>query len=139
MANKFLVASHGKMASGIKSSIHTLANKGDEIKTIDAYVDDSDYTAIIQDFLKSLQADDRAVIFTDLYGGSVNQRVVRQVLDAGKQEQVSVVSNANLAVILSIVMTGNLTKEAIQGLLEESQVCLVELEAKEETTDDFFD
>ena len=41
---KYLVATHGKLASGFRSSIDILTGKGANLATIDAYVDDSDYT-----------------------------------------------------------------------------------------------
>ncbi len=68
---KILIASHGHLASGIQSSIGILTGNKDAVQAIDAYVDDSDYTQAIQAFLDSVGPNDEAVIFTDIYGGSV--------------------------------------------------------------------
>ena len=45
---KILIATHGYLADGFKSSISLLTGGEDAIETICAYVDESDYTARIQ-------------------------------------------------------------------------------------------
>lgn len=72
---KILIATHGYLADGFKSSISLLTGGEDAIETICAYVDESDYTARIQTFVDSLSPEDDGVIFTDIYGGSVCQKV----------------------------------------------------------------
>lgn len=62
------------MASGLKSSIDILAGRGQELQIIDAYIDDSDYTEQVLTFIEDVAADEQALIFTDLLGGSVNQK-----------------------------------------------------------------
>lgn len=139
MNTKYLVASHGQLASGIQSSINILTNQGEKIKTIDAYVDDSDYTKDVEDFVSSIQEDDYGVIFTDLYGGSVNQRITSTVLEQGKQDQVTIITNANLAIVLTVMMMGDVpTEETLRTLIEEAQVRTVTLEVEETDDSDFF-
>lgn len=52
---KILVASHGCLADGIKSSVGILTGNQDLITTVNAYVDESDYTATIQEFIDSVK------------------------------------------------------------------------------------
>ncbi len=73
---KVLVASHGHLASGIRSSIEILTGMADMVEAVDCYVDDSDFTPRIQAFIDSVGPEDEAIIFTDIYGGSVFQKVV---------------------------------------------------------------
>lgn len=73
---KVLVASHGHLASGIRSSIGILTGMADMVEAVDCYVDDSDFTPRIQAFIDSVGPEDEAIIFTDIYGGSVFQKVV---------------------------------------------------------------
>lgn len=47
----------------------------DTVEYIDAYVDESDYTPKLQSFIDSVGPDDTGIIFTDIYGGSVFQKV----------------------------------------------------------------
>lgn len=119
-----LIASHGHFASGLKSSIEILTGMGDKVKTIDAYVDDTDYTPQIEDFIKNAKRP--AVIFTDLKGGSVNQKVM---LLAGQEKDIFIVTQMNLAIIMSVLLDSEkLTKQHLEDLIKQSQVELLELE-----------
>ena len=51
---KILIATHGYLADGFKSSISLLTGGEDAIETICAYVDESDYTERIQAFVDSI-------------------------------------------------------------------------------------
>ena len=102
MKTKFLIASHGNLAKGFQSSLDILADKGKELAVINAYVTPEDYTPIIQTFLQSLGTEEQAIILTDLYGGSVNQKIVQEVMTT-KPDNVFIISNANLAIALSLI------------------------------------
>lgn len=131
-----LIASHGHMASGLKSSIEILTGMGDKVNTIDAYIDDADYTPKIEEFVKNAKRP--AVIFTDLKGGSVNQKVT---LIAGKEKDIFIVTQMNLAVIMSVLLDSEpLTKEHLKDLIKQSQVELLEIEPEnnQESDTDFF-
>lgn len=132
-----LIASHGHMASGIQSSLNILTGMGDQVKVIDAYIDDSDYTPKIEQFIQ--EAKKPAVIFTDLMGGSVNQKVTLKV---GQIKDIFIVTQMNLAVIMAVLLDSEpLTKTHLQELIDQSQVKLVELEQPEddESDNDFFE
>lgn len=127
MKKKFLVATHGQLASGFQSSLTILADKGAEIEVIDAYVTNEDYTSTITDFISSVELDQQGVIFTDLFGGSVNQKVVTELI-LSKKEQIFIISNTNLAIILTLVLAAEdeiFTQQSINDAIKESQVCLV--------------
>ena len=100
MKRKFLIGSHGKLASGLQSSIDILTGKGQEIQTIDAYIDDSDYTKSIVEFIDEIAPDEQGLIFTDLLGGSVNQKMATAVMNSGKNN-IFLITNSNLATLLS--------------------------------------
>ncbi len=139
MAKKILVASHGKFAGGLQSSIDILTGQGSSLQVINAYLDDSDYTDQIQAFVDGLQADDQGLVFTDLLGGSVNQRVVNVVMRSGKQEQVFIVSNVNLGTVLSLLLyPGEITPEVIDEQIQTAYPQLVRL-TQTDDEDDFFD
>lgn len=141
MKRKFLIGSHGKLASGLQSSIDILTGKGQEIQTIDAYIDDSDYTKSIVEFIDEIAPDEQGLIFTDLLGGSVNQKMATAVMNSGKNN-VFLITNSNLAILLSLLFLKpeeELTKEEIVTVINESQVQLVDLSFKACSEDDFFD
>ena len=144
LQRKYLMASHGHLASGMQSSINILAGKGEELKVIDAYVTDEDYTPQITAFLDSLQENEQGVIFTDFYGGSVNQKVAAEVVKSGK-ENVFVLANANLPLVLAVMLSPEeeLTAETLKAMTAEAAPQLVPLvpekkESAEEELDDFF-
>ncbi|CRH85816.1 PTS system fructose IIA component [Chlamydia trachomatis] len=141
MKRKFLVGSHGRLASGLQSSIEILAGMGQALEIIDAYVDDSDYSSQIDDFVAGVAADEQGLIFTDLLGGSVNQKMVTAVMASGK-DNIFLITNSNLATLLSLVFLNPdeaLTKDQIITVINESQVQLVDLSPATDSEDDFFD
>lgn len=140
---KYLIATHGKLASGFQSSLNILTGKGDEVSVIDAYLDDSDYTPKIDQFIDSVNDDEQGVIFTDLYGGSVNQKVVTKLVPKGKSN-IFLISNSNLAIILSVLLQPKgtkLTETTINKLAEESAIKPVVWNTadQDDSDDSFFD
>lgn len=134
MERKILIATHGEMAKGLQSSLNVLAGKGESIEVINAYMTDADYTPEIIQFIETVKDEDQAIIFTDLYGGSVNQKVVTEVLQA-KRNNIFIVSNANLAIILSLIFLAEdqvITDEIIEEAINESQVQLVKINQTQE-------
>lgn len=141
MKRKFLIGSHGRLASGLQSSIDILAGMGQSLEIIDSYVDDSDYTSQIDDFIAGVAADEQGLIFTDLLGGSVNQKMVTAVMASGK-DNIFLITNSNLATLLSVMFLNPdeaLTKDKIVTVINESQVQLVDLSPATDSEDDFFD
>ncbi|AEB75627.1 PTS sugar transporter subunit IIA [Clostridium botulinum] len=126
MKKKYLIASHGELANGIKSSLDILANKGNAVEVINAYITDEDYTPQIVNFIKSISDDEQGIIFTDLFGGSVNQKSVTEVL-TNKSKNVFIISNVNLAIVLSLLFSVEdaFSEEYIKKSIVESQVTLV--------------
>ena len=73
---RILIATHGKMASGIRYTAELIVGQVAEIDTIDAYVTPEDN--VEEKFREYFQKyeQDRIIVFTDLMGGSVNQKLV---------------------------------------------------------------
>lgn len=139
MKRKLLIASHGRLASGLQSSLELLTGRGQELTVIDAYVDDSDYTEQLEDFIRQVKDDEQALIFTDLLGGSVNQKVLTKIMES-KKETIFLISNVNLALVLSLMYLKPeeaLSNADIQLLISETQVQLVELSTNDDSADDF--
>ncbi|KAA5806022.1 PTS sugar transporter subunit IIA [Thermoanaerobacterium thermosaccharolyticum] len=119
---KILIATHGYLANGVKSSIEILCGVKNNISYINAYVNDNNIEEEIDLFFKNLKPNDEAVIFTDLFGGSVNQRLVPYC----SKPNVYIISGFNLAIILEIVLKdGSLSEEEITKLVEHSRKQLV--------------
>lgn len=99
---KILVASHGHLATGIQSSVQILTGMADQITAIDCYVDESDFTPKIEEFIESVGPEDEGVIFTDIYGGSVFQKVV--LLEPEKRGIVHV-TGMNLGLVIETLIS----------------------------------
>lgn len=140
MKKKYLIASHGELANGIKSSLDILANEGNAVEVINAYITDEDYTPKIVKFIKNIGDDEQGVIFTDLFGGSVNQKSVTEVLN-NKSENVFIISNVNLAIVLSLLFSveDEFSEEYIKKSIVESQVTFVSTKiSNDDDEKDFF-
>ena len=134
---KVLVASHGHLASGIRSSIGILTGMADMVEAVDCYVDDSDFTPRIQAFIDSVGPEDEAIIFTDIYGGSVFQKVV--LMEPEKRGIVHV-TGMNLGLVIE-TLTADSIKQSVE--LARATMQVVEPPSKaadnEESEGDFFD
>lgn len=129
MATKYLIASHGRLAAGLASSIDILANMADRLQLINAYVDETDYVPEVQAFLADLSAEDQGIIFTDMMGGSVNQKVFQEILVAKKQDRTFLITNTNLPIVLSILLTEQKwDSEALHALVAEAQVKCIDMQ-----------
>lgn len=70
---KIFLSSHGRFASGIRSSCEILLGAQQNLTVFDAYVDNDTVQEHLDDFYKTVSAEDQVLLCSDLYGGSVNQ------------------------------------------------------------------
>ncbi|PZO93750.1 PTS sugar transporter subunit IIA [Streptococcus halichoeri] len=141
MKRKLLVASHGRLASGIQSSIEILAGCGQSLTVVDAYIDEHDHLQQIKDFVAGVADSEQGIIFSDLLGGSVNQQAATAVMSSGK-DNIFLVTNANLATVLATIFckpNEPLLESDLQTVIEESRVQLVNLSQPAAQEDDFFE
>lgn len=74
---KFVLASHGKMAEGIRDSIHLILGEAVKLHTICAYSQGpDDVTKEIEKLFHNFNTEDDIIVMTDLFGGSVNSAFV---------------------------------------------------------------
>lgn len=137
---KILLASHGKMAAGLKNTLEIFLGPTDSITAVCAYLDSSDnYIYEIESFIHSIHDD--AIIFTDINGGSVNQKVVQLVLASNKD--IPVITSMNLPIVLSIaLLEEEISKDKLNELIKDCAPLLTDLhEIKHEGDDlsEFFE
>ena len=116
---KVLIATHGKMASGIKSTVELLIGQMAEITTIDAYVNpDVDIVQQMKEFFENKKEGEQVFVFTDLQGGSVNQKLISY----SENPEVILITGFNLAILLSVIMAGDkVTQEEVEGYINEAR------------------
>ena len=73
---QILIATHGKLASGIRYTAELIVGKMAEITTIDAYVTPEDNVEKKFEEYFAQHENDRIFVFTDIMGGSVNQKLL---------------------------------------------------------------
>lgn len=73
---KLVIASHERMAYGVKCTLDFITNGSYEIYEISAYMDESKLEDKISSLFKSFLKDDEIIILTDMLSGSVNQAFI---------------------------------------------------------------
>ncbi|MEG0564100.1 PTS sugar transporter subunit IIA [Anaerorhabdus sp.] len=96
---KYVIATHGKMASGIKNTIEMLIGKNENIFAIDAYIKDQNFENDFDELVNSFDNDEQIFIFTDICSGSVNQ-----IVSAHVNSNIKVICGMNLPVVIEIVL-----------------------------------
>lgn len=115
---QILIATHGKMASGIRYTAELIVGKMAEITTIDAYVTPEDNVEKKFEEYFAQHENDRIFVFTDIMGGSVNQKL----LGYSQKENVTLITGTNLPVLMQVMMADDdVTEEEIQEFIDDAR------------------
>jgi fructoselysine and glucoselysine-specific PTS system IIA component len=124
IVRKFLIATHGNLATGVKSTLDIIIGQTDNVFLIEAYVKEnkgieSDLAAL----LKTLAKNDELIIFTDLLGGSITNQAVRFT----QGRNVHIVSGFNLALLIEVLMadTNTPAEEVIESAIQNAKEQIV--------------
>ena len=99
---KFLIATHGALASGFQSSLELIAGAGDSVHIIQAYLDESKpVNEELANLFGPAGTDEEWVVFSDLLGGSITNQLVQAA--AGKN--VHIIAGFNLPLLLEVVLS----------------------------------
>lgn len=134
---KILIATHGEFAGGIVNTINMLIGERQDITYINAYTDSSDFTIQAEKFIQSNQ-DNEIVVFTDLYGGSVNQKLTQMK----NHYSFYLISGFNLSLVLAVLLDEmQLSQSLIEELISQSrqEMQLVTLDEGIQRDVDFFE
>ncbi|MES1217955.1 MAG: PTS fructose transporter subunit IIA [Bacteroidota bacterium] len=137
---KFLIATHGTFAKGVKSSLDIIIGPMENVFLIEAYVSEN---KSIEDEIKSVLQhvtdEDELIVFSDLMGGSITNQVLR----TAKQENVHVVSGFNLPLLIDVLLADTETPvmEVIESAITNAKEQIVYVNklitsTKEESLDD---
>lgn len=135
---KFFISSHGRLASGVKTSLEILLGKADNVTVFDAYLDQTSVESQVEAWFETLEEGDQAIMLSDLYGGSVNQVLYRYI----DRPNTFLVAGINLGLVLELVAMSDMeiTVEELDRIIESSREALVrvELDESEVEQDEFF-
>lgn len=139
---KILVATHAKFAEGIVSAINLILGEQENLHYINAYVDEIPFNEKLENFLaEEISDEDKLIIFTDLFGGSVNQTSLRYLT----RENIYLISGVNLPVLLEAIMldddsvTEAKLKELVNSCKEQIIFANDEVKNLNKVSDDDFD
>ncbi len=115
---QILIATHGKMASGIRYTAEMIGGASDAITTIDAYVHaEDDVEKQFEEYFES-HKEDRIIVVSDLMGGSVNQKLMGYV----KPDKISLITGMNLPLVVQLLFADeNITDAELQEYVNESR------------------
>ena len=112
---RLVLASHGRLAEGMKNSAQFIAGKTAEIYTICAYLEDKVTLESQIDELFGRFADtDEIIVATDIFGGSVNNEFLARM----RKQNFWLVSGMNLPMIVQLTMIKE--TDDIQSKIEEA-------------------
>jgi len=118
----FLIATHGRLASGIKSSLEIIIGKTENLFLIEAYTEENKgIEEELEYILKSSNAQTELIVFTDLLGGSITNQVLRFT----QGRNIHIVSGFNLALLIETILsdpaepTGETIESAITAAREQ--------------------
>ena len=115
---KVLIATHGKMASGMSRTIQLLVGNMAEITTIDAYVEpDDDIETQMSQFFEQA-GEEKIFVFTDIQGGSVNQKLLKY----SERKNVVLITGVNIPILIQIMFADDdVTVNELQKMIEEAR------------------
>ena len=136
---KILIATHGNLASGAKSTLEFLVGNIVDITCIDAYVDpDENLIDILENYFSKIDADDEVIVFTDIKGGSVNQKIIQYIM----KPNIFLITGFNLPILLELaIMDKKITVENLEEMIGicKNQLELIKIDMKRESDDDFLE
>lgn len=133
---QILLASHGNLAAGMKSSLDMIGGDHSNVSAICAYLPDSpDLKETLQAKVDALAEGDELIIVTDVLGGSVNTEA-SQFRDV---PGVYVVTGMNLGLVLSLALgSAPTTAQLIEESLVSAREQLMRIAPSEDGDDEDF-
>ena len=119
--SRILLATHSKMASGMKASIDLLLGDSDCLTVYDAYLPGADSTVqeVVEKFLASGDEGETILLVSDVKGGSVNQAM----LQFAGRPNVFVITGITLGLLMELVSNcdSDFTEEQLNELVLEAR------------------
>ncbi|GFP76441.1 PTS sugar transporter subunit IIA [Clostridium fungisolvens] len=135
---KIFLSSHGRMASGIKSSLDILLGNSKNVTIFDAYLDENKVQDKLDEFYEAVGQNDQVLLLSDLYGGSVNQAMCLYL----NKPNTILITGVNLPLVIELALRDYpISESEIKEIIEQSRsmLCLVNNDSTiSEEENDFF-
>lgn len=102
---KFLIVSHGGLASGFKSALDLITGAAGDVIVLQAYLEENKpVEEEVGRLLQGAGAAEEWVVFTDLLGGSITNQVLRVMAELSGRDAIHVVAGVNLPLVIEVVL-----------------------------------
>lgn len=122
MSNKIIVASHGNLAEGLKNTVDMFLGKdSNKIMYLSLYSDgknkiSTDISNELLHLMKQIKEEDYLLIFTDIYGGSVDQIFLKETMN---MKNSFVICGFNLPIVLEAALFDkDMNRRNVMDLIE---------------------
>lgn len=130
---KVFLATHGRMAEGMKSTIDVLTGGSPKLTYYNAYVDESCLRDRLEEFYKTVTGEDQVILISDMYGGSVNSEMYL----FARRPNTMLVTGVNLALLIGILMSGDeITRDMLKMLIAQSREAMKVVEWEPEAEEE---
>ncbi len=135
--SKLVIVTHGRMASGMKSSIDLFFPDAAHVVAVDAYVDERNVWNEIEAVMETTEDAEQIILMSDFLGGSVNQKLISYL----SRSNVFLISGINLPLLLELAADPSRywDKDSLNLLIQEAQKAMqLILSETNEETEEFF-
>lgn len=123
---KYIIATHGKLAEGYLETLKMFTTE-ENIYALCAYSMNGDNVDIeLENITAQIETQEELIIFTDLFGGSVTQKVVAYF----ENWNVKIYAGVNLPFVLEVILRGDDLRDTdIEEILSNAKNQIVDVKA----------
>lgn len=117
---RIVIASHGRMAEGVKHTLDFITGGNFNIYAVSAYVDDTPLSSQISSLFSSFDISDEVIVLTDMISGSVNQEFM-----SFRNNNVFLIAGINIPLALAVLLENDsepLNEQRLSCLVEEAKM-----------------
>lgn len=123
---KYLLASHGKFAEGTKSFFDIMVSQREDVYVMNAFLDNKGLDELVDETMKKIGDFDQLIVFCDLYGGSVAQKMY--IVANTDKRDIKVIAGYNIALVMDLILKNDVvTDEDIRNSINECKNHIVYL------------
>lgn len=134
----YIIASHKKLSEGFYSALKEIIGDIENTSIITAYVEEVDLQEEVERVMSEIPMDREIVVFTDIYGGSVNNEFIKYL----DKRQFHLIAGVNLPLIMTVMLSTEefLDANKIVEMIEECRLGMryCNLDLLEEAEEDDF-
>ena len=124
MERTIVLASHHRLAEGLKDTLNFISGGGQDIVSMAAYLDNQPVENQVDALMASFPADRDVIVLTDMMAGSVNQKFFKY----RTRPHTHIISGMNLPLALGIAMAPTneyVSDDQINDLIQEAKNAIV--------------